>query len=246
MDSTLLKGLEVLERIVASGAPAGVSALARELGLPKSNVHRTLSSLRAAGYLLYDAESRRYFPSLRLAQMGTHVAAHFPFRTAVLPALERLVAATGESAHFVCLDGAKVVFVANVLPSTSVASVIPDNLSLDWDDTALGIALVSALPEADLAGRLRTAVDGPAAEAKLRAARTAGYAVIARHETRRIFEIAAPVRSDWGGVVGAVGITGPALRFSPEIVPAHAAAVCDIAAQALAGPQGRSLGEGKA
>lgn len=56
MDSTLIKGLTVLEHLAGSEAPRGVSDLARSLNLTKSNVHRTLQTLVAAG-LLISAES---------------------------------------------------------------------------------------------------------------------------------------------------------------------------------------------
>jgi DNA-binding IclR family transcriptional regulator len=50
MDKTLLKGLEVLEALARSEAARGVSDLARELDLTRSNAHRTLKTLCAAGY----------------------------------------------------------------------------------------------------------------------------------------------------------------------------------------------------
>ncbi|SFJ79306.1 IclR family transcriptional regulator [Celeribacter neptunius] len=234
MDSTLLKGLMVLERVVAADAPVGVSALARDLGLPKSNVHRTLSSLREAGYVGYDADSRHYYPSLKLAQMGNRIAARFPFQTALLPLLQQLVSGTGESAHFVYLDGESVMFACNALPPTSVASVIPDNLTLRWDDTAFGVAIASALPDHAVKSLLGAAKVDPMARARLDAARAEGVAVIRRHDTRRIFEIAAPVRSGWDTVIGAIGITGPAMRFSEDRLEVLQQAVRDFAEQAFA------------
>ena len=51
MDSTLLKGLTVLEHLAASDEPRGVSEIARTLQLTKSNAHRTLQTLATAGYV---------------------------------------------------------------------------------------------------------------------------------------------------------------------------------------------------
>jgi DNA-binding IclR family transcriptional regulator len=234
MDSTLLKGLAILERVVAADAPTGVSDLARALGLPKSNVHRTLTSLRQAGYVLFDADSRRYYPSLKISQMGQRITARFSFRNAVAPALEALVATTGESAHFVLLDGTHVAFLANAVPAATVASVIPDNLTLRWDDTAFGVALVAALPEAMAEALLKAPGVSPDAAARLAEARAKDYATSPRHAERRIFEVAAPVRSRWDTVIGAIGLTGPALRFSETALPAQIAAVRAAAAQTFA------------
>ena len=231
MDATLLKGLRILEEIVALDDPVGISELARRVDLPKSNVHRTVASLREAGYLGFDVETRRYFASLKLAQMGSRVSGRFPFRVAAMPFLEQLVRQTGESAHFVLHDGASVVFLANALPNAAIASVIPDNLALHWEDSALGLALVSALPEPDQAALLAQLTDpAPVARQLSRAAET-GHALIPRHETRRIFELAVPVMSEWQTVTGALGVTGPASRFSEERLPAQLAALRDLASR---------------
>lgn len=234
MDSTLLKGLEILERVVGANGSVSVSSLARELKRPKSNVHRTLSTLRMAGYLLYDPESRRYYPSLRLAQMGQRVSATFPFRSAVRPALERLSALTGESAHFAYLDGDNIVFLVSVLPSADVASVIPDNTTLRWDDTAFGFAVASALPQQTADTMLAGVEHSSAAGRGLTAARSDGIAVTMSHGERRNFEIAAPLRSEWGSVIGGLGITGPAVRLSQDVLPALIRAVRDVAADTFA------------
>lgn len=230
MDGTLLKGLTILEMIVAESEPVGVTELAQRLELPKSNVHRSVATLREAGYLDFDTDSRRYYPSLKLSQMGRRVGTRFPFRLAVLPALQHLVAETGESAHFTLLDGANVVFVANALPPKDVASVIPDNLALPWNDSALGLALVSALAEEE---RLRLLGSDTTLTEKVERAAQDGYALIQRHEVRRIFELAAPVRSNWNTVVGAIGITGPAMRFTDKHLTAYIAQVQAAAMRAF-------------
>ena len=51
MDKTLLKGLDVLQALAMSDGPRGVSELGRELGLTRSNAHRTLRTLCEAGFV---------------------------------------------------------------------------------------------------------------------------------------------------------------------------------------------------
>ena len=192
-------------------------------------------SVRAATMTLPpDGENFMAFDS-RLSTTR-RVSAGFPFRNAVLPVLQRLVAETGESAHFALLDGNGVVFVANVLPPKPVASVVPEGLALPWEDTALGVALVSALPNEERVRLL--AANGSSAEHVVRAAQD-GFALIRRHETRRIFELAVPVQSEWRTVIGAIGMTGPAMRFSEDKLPDQIAAV-QRAAQEAFEPEGLS------
>ena len=49
MDTTIAKGLKLLNRMAQADAPVGVTAMAKEMGLEKSNVHRTLTTLLALG-----------------------------------------------------------------------------------------------------------------------------------------------------------------------------------------------------
>jgi len=51
LDTTLLKGLNLLEALIRSDHPRGVSEFSVELGLTKSNVLRVLQTLQAAGFV---------------------------------------------------------------------------------------------------------------------------------------------------------------------------------------------------
>lgn len=210
MDSTLLKGLTILERVVAADSPSSISTLARELGLPKSNVHRTLSSLREAGYLLYNSAERTYYPSLKIVQMGQRVSATFPFKAAVNPHLEMLAERTGESAHFAVREGDSVIFLASVVPRGPLASVMPEGLRLHWTDTAFGIAVMAATSEdeaPDLSGIAHVA-------SMVHRAALEGYALEPNHGERHTFELAVAIRTQWGGVLGVIGISGPSRRLT--------------------------------
>lgn len=225
MDSTLLKGLSVLERVVDASEPVSVTALARDLGLSKSNVQRVLASLRSAGYLILDDDSRRYYPSLRLLHLGNRVLATFPFELAARGILERIARETGESAHLAVLDEAFVVFPAVVNSSARVASVLAWNTRLPWHETAFGLAAVAMLPEIRQQFRLATPGLPEGLGAMLRRFRADGHAVVPSVETRKVFEIAIPLSTRWGQVFGSLGISGPAARFSQDRVAAQVAAI---------------------
>lgn len=224
MDATLLKGLGILERVVAAETPCGVTALARDTGLPKSNVHRTLTSLLEAGYLLYDPAERLYYPSLKLAELGRRVSATFPFKAAVDPYLDLLARNTGESAHFAVLEGQNVFFMSSVVARGPLASVLPEGLRLAWPETAFGVAIVADMEEEPATSELARE---PVAEAK----RT-GFAVQREHGERHSFEIAVAIRSGWGRTLGAIGISGPATRFSEGGLATHVATIRQVAQDA--------------
>jgi DNA-binding IclR family transcriptional regulator len=51
VDSTLSKGLSILENLAASSTGKGVTDLSKELGLTKSNTFRLLQTLTTLGYV---------------------------------------------------------------------------------------------------------------------------------------------------------------------------------------------------
>ncbi|WP_164736599.1 IclR family transcriptional regulator [Pararhodobacter zhoushanensis] len=206
MDSTLLKGLDIFERAVNAERPVTVSELARAMGLPKSNIHRTLTTLTAAGYLQHDPVERHYTPSLKPVILGQQVAARYPFRASLMPHLEALAAETGETAAFALPMAAGMVFLAHALPGRSLAAVLPENARYDPGDTAFGQALEPG----------------------------AGHALRPDHPERHTFELAIPLAEGGLPALGAIGLVGPASRYDADKVPAQLSALIAARARAMA------------
>ncbi|MEO5597194.1 MAG: helix-turn-helix domain-containing protein, partial [Novosphingobium sp.] len=59
LDTTLVKGLRILEALALSNEPLGVSALSETLGIGRSNTHRLLKTLSATGYVGQEPGTRR-------------------------------------------------------------------------------------------------------------------------------------------------------------------------------------------
>jgi DNA-binding IclR family transcriptional regulator len=73
MDSTLTKGLSVLEWMVTEQRPCGVSEVARAFGIARSNARRALQTLVSCGWARQDRPSGVYRPSLKLFELGAQV-----------------------------------------------------------------------------------------------------------------------------------------------------------------------------
>ncbi|MCB1360860.1 MAG: helix-turn-helix domain-containing protein [Rhodobacteraceae bacterium] len=214
MDSTLLKGLDIFERVVQADAPVSVSDLARETGLPKSNIHRTLTTLVAAGYVLHDAVERRYAPSLKLALMGQQVTTRTRYRAALLPHLNRLACQIEETASFALPTASGIVVVANALPPRSLAAILPENQTFAPTDTAFGRALGADALNSPLWG---------------------AYGLVTDHPQRHTFELALPLSADANPALGAIGIVAPASRYAEARVSQGLAALGTLRRQAFAG-----------
>lgn len=105
MDTTIIKGLRLLDRIAQADAPVGVTAMAREMGLEKSNIHRTMMTLVSLGYVARDAQSGRYGPTLKVWELGQRVVSRHPIVRTARPFMQMLHQQTQETVHLTILDG---------------------------------------------------------------------------------------------------------------------------------------------
>lgn len=97
---TVARTLAVLTVMAEAGGSVGVTDVASALGLPMSTSHRLLDLLRSAGFVERDATQRRYRLGLQFLRVANLVTQNTSFATLCQPALERLTAATGETAIY--------------------------------------------------------------------------------------------------------------------------------------------------
>lgn len=114
MDTTLLKGLDVLEALCKSPRPRGVSELARELGLTKSNVHRTLQTLVSANYVRVGQVVGTYECTLKLFELSSSVVARIDVHQSADIYMQQLARLTKETIHLSVLDGLDVIYLNKI------------------------------------------------------------------------------------------------------------------------------------
>lgn len=110
MDTTLAKGLDVLEWLARQQRDCRAVDVAQAFGLARSNAHRTLQTLVERGWVVQDAATSVYRPSLRLFELGALVGAAADIPALVRPHLAALAAVTGETIHLAVLDGAEILY----------------------------------------------------------------------------------------------------------------------------------------
>lgn len=215
MDSTFLKGLRVLRYMVDQDGPSGVSALARALGLPKSNIHRVMKTLEAAGLVRADPRTRGYLPTMLLWDLGQKVYDRLDLAREAAPLLERIHADTGGLAVLAVRDGLSLRVLAVV--GSDPAGTIRAEARLPLCEGALGCVL---LAHADIpnAERALTDADLPpgglaSIRAEMAAAAVRGCALDRGELGSDWFGAAAPVRDIRGGVMAAVAALGPLAEF---------------------------------
>lgn len=100
----------VLETLSAEG-PISLADLSRQLNLNKSTVHRLLCSLIYMGYVKQDPETQKYDLSLKILSLSNRLLSRMDILEEVRPYLKKLAQETGETVHFVQLDGTEAIYI---------------------------------------------------------------------------------------------------------------------------------------
>ena len=100
----------VLETLAELG-PSTLAALCQNMDLNKSTVHRLLSSLMYVGYVKQEPETGKYMLSFKLLTLSNKILSRMDILEIVRPFFKRLSEETGETVHFVQIDGYDAVYI---------------------------------------------------------------------------------------------------------------------------------------
>jgi IclR family transcriptional regulator, acetate operon repressor len=103
--------MDVFEIFKEHKRPLSLSEIADEIGTPISTCHEIVRTLRDRGYL-YLVGSRSFYPTGRIVDCARAIAANDPVVHRLVPALERLRDATGETVILGKLQADHVVYLA--------------------------------------------------------------------------------------------------------------------------------------
>src|SRR5262245_174317 len=204
MVQSIERAFAVLDAVAAR--PAGVTALADRVGLPKSTVARLLASLEALG-AVERGSGRSWRVGPRVATLAETVSPERSLRALARPELVALVRTLGEAAGLGLPDGYDVLYVEQMESDHPVQvrdwtgtrvpmHAVPSGLVLlaDWPPTALDAYVAHGLP----ALTARTVVDPDELRTRLEGVRAHGYAWGLEEFAEGINSVAAPVRDARG------------------------------------------------
>jgi len=222
-----------------SQGEAGVTELARRLGLHKSTASRLLATLQKRGLVEQDDESGKYRLGLVVIRLAERAERTLDLRSLAMPELERLAKLTHETTGLGVLDGESLLTVAQVDGPNLIAVGDWTGRTTPLHCVAAGKVLLAALPEREVLRIVRRGLPHytertlialePILEEMSRVRRR-GYATAMGEYEVGLNGVAAAVRDARGGVLAAVDVWGPAYRLTPQRLPELAAQVREAAA----------------
>lgn len=231
---TLDRAIAVLEAV--EGGARSFAEVVAATGLPRSTAHRLLRALAVHGYVSLEG-GFGYRLGPRLLRMAATARREAPLRDLAHPALERLAAATGESAQLYVRSGATRVCVDAVESEQELRTIVPVGAALPL--SAGSAAKVFLAFEQDPAPYLRRARDPERFAREVELVRARGWASSLGERQEGVGSVSAPVRGPDGRLVAVVSVSGPAARMGRGGGRRYAPAVLQAAAEieaALASP----------
>ena len=222
VDSTLSKGLSILEHLAKKQSSVGVSELSRELGLTKSNTFRLLQSLTALGYVRH-GEDRTYSATLKIWQVGREIVDQLNLRELCAPELHFLSHETGETIYLAVPEGMMVVYIDKIESQKPIRSWNPIGGSAPMHCVGTGKAILASsyekrrggISEALTRHTEKTLVTIDALDADMAETQKRGYAYDTGEFRDRILSFGAPIVLPDGEPIAAVGISVPDVNL-PE------------------------------
>jgi len=235
VETTVVKGLKVLEALAVSQGPRTLTDLASQCGMSKSNAHRLLHTLESCGYVRRAPDGRRYEASLRLWELGIKVSAKLDLRTVAWPHLRALAAKTQETAHLSVFDGVEAVFIDKADGTHAVRTYVNIGDRAPAYCSTSGKSMLAYQPEETVrkvAANLKRFTENTVTSlSKLRAdlelIRKQGYSVTCGEWRPGVLGIATAIKSPSGQLVGAIGVAGPEERMREADVARTIAAVTE-------------------
>jgi DNA-binding IclR family transcriptional regulator len=237
VDTTLLKGLRLFEELIKFDAPVGVSELALQLGTPKSNVHRTLTTLVHAGYVLQDA-SGNYYPGLRIWEQATKVVARHPVRRAANAFMYALHRETSETINLSVLDGFDCLYLHQIAAHMPIRASSNIGTRVPAIYPASGKAFLAFQPDAEKSVRAYYAKQKTKPRIKLvdlldelATIRRTRYAISISGSRKGINSVASVIVGSHGIPVGAIAVSGPEERMTKTRMRTLSSSVLNACAQ---------------
>ena len=218
---------------------AGVTELARRLGLHKSTASRLLATLEKRGLVEQDGESGKYRLGLVVIRLAERAERTLDLRSIAMPELDRLARATRETTGIGILEGDHFLTVAQADGPNLVAMSDWTGRTVPLHSAAAGKVLLSSLPEREVMRLVRRGLNRytdrtitqlePLLE-DLARVRRRGFSTAFGEFDQALNAVAAPVHDARGNVVAAVDIWGPSFRVTPARIPELAAQARESAA----------------
>ena len=222
---SLVRGLNLLERLAATPGGLALSELAEEVELAPSTTHRLLQALQSQGFITQDNELGVWKIDVKTFRIGNSFLEARDFVATSRPFLRRLTAETGETANLGIRDGSTAVFLAQSESPQMMRMITRIGSRAPLHASGVGKALMAWLPDDEfervLAERgldrvtTNTLHTVDTLRTNLSEVRRQGFAYDREEHAIGLHCVAACLHDEHGTPLAAISVSGPVARI-PE------------------------------
>lgn len=144
------RSLQILEALLKEVHGCALSQLSTDLDIPKSAMHRLLTSMKDMGYIYQDEMTQHYKLSLKLASMGLTYLSSRSITETFQPLLNELADQSAELVRLGMIEDERIIWIAKAQGSKSGLKYDPDSGSIAYlPASACGLAYLSNISADD-------------------------------------------------------------------------------------------------
>lgn len=242
-ESSLSRGLSLLELFGPDESEMSISEMARRTGMPKSTTHRLVGDLLRWGALERGRHGVRL--GVRLFELGHLVPDHSRLREIAIPFAHSLNEITHLTSNLAVREGSEIIYLEKIssrdltVPHSRVGGRLPMHC------TALGKAILAhsspGFVDSVLDGELaqvtpKTITDPAALRREIAGVRQSRVAYDFEESRLGLFCVAAPIFARTGRAVGAISVTGATSRAQARSFSGVVLASAQALSHALGAP----------
>ena len=238
---SLRRALSIMKVIAGASDGATLTEIARATNLASSTVHRLLSTLQQDRFAQFRTDGARWQVGVDAFTVGSAVVGVRDIAKGARPLLRRLMEESGETANLAILNGDMAVYMDQVESRQTMRAICKPGGRAVLHSTSLGKSMLAAmrpeemtriLTERGMTRFTRNTIGTPAEMAiHLAEVRLIGYAIDDEESSPGLRCVAAAVLNEHSEPIGAISISGPAIRVARERLPQLGSLVRVIASE---------------
>lgn len=217
----------ILSLLANAGKGVGITDLFAVCDLPKSTLHRTLNSLMDHGFVLQDAETKKYRLGPAVLRLGASFLMQNDLRSYARPHLEQLGAELNETVYLTLLQNETAICVDTFGASRNLNYFVQIGREMPFNTTAAAKVLLAYQSEEIIRKIIYTKpliklteksiVDPDYLFRHILEIRERGYGICQGELEEGVTAIAAPVWNWNNEVTASVAVIGPSVRLRGEM-----------------------------
>jgi IclR family acetate operon transcriptional repressor len=236
------KALDILELFLKKEGELGLSELSKLSGINIATANRIASVLVKRGYLKQRVKRGKYALGTIFLDFSGIIRGRVKMRDIALPLLNRLSQKLDETVLLVSWDGQEGTHTETVHADHALRIVPDEGTKFNLHSTGVGKVILANLSDAELESCYRdkklerhtsnTVTNLDDLKRHLVAVREEGVGYDDEEQYLGVRNVAAAIKDNTGGVVGAIGVIGPTVRLGrermKEVVPDVKACALEI------------------